>query len=129
MAEGAPEGPVIRFRNYQPKSDELQGLSVEKPDAPNVEDLVGPSVAIHNDATQEPLLNLAPKKINWDLKRDLEPQLKKLRAATDRAIIELIRERVGNEQQSETQDGASQGANLAAAVEQRARVEAQEEND
>ena len=30
--------------------------------------------------------------MNWDLKRDIEPQMKKLRAATDRAIIELIRE-------------------------------------
>lgn len=47
---------------------------------------------VHGDATQEPLLNLAPKKVNWDLKRDLEPQLKKLRAMTDRAIINLIRE-------------------------------------
>ncbi|EOD14726.1 hypothetical protein EMIHUDRAFT_197249 [Emiliania huxleyi CCMP1516] len=40
--------------------------------------------------TLEPLLNLAPKKVNWDLKRDIEPQMKKLRAATDRAIIDPL---------------------------------------
>ena len=40
---------------------------------------------MHNDATQEPLLNLAPKRPNWDLKRDLEPQMNKLRKMTDRA--------------------------------------------
>ena len=44
----------------------------------------------HTDPTQEPLLNLAPKKVNWDLKRDIEPQMKKLRAATDRAIIDPL---------------------------------------
>jgi coiled-coil domain-containing protein 12 len=53
---------------------------------------VGSAAIIHSDATQEPLLNLAPKKVNWDLKRDMEPQMKKLRAMTDRAIIQIIRE-------------------------------------
>jgi len=53
---------------------------------------VGSAAIVHSDPTQEPLLNLAPKKVNWDLKRDMEPQLKKLRAMTDRAIIQLIRE-------------------------------------
>jgi len=44
----------------------------------------------HTDPTQEPLLSLAPKKVNWDLKRDIEPQMKKLRAATDRTIIDPL---------------------------------------
>eukprot|EP00965_Chrysotila_dentata_P197046 6177960-Pleurochrysis_carterae.AAC.1 len=37
----------------------------------------------------EPLLNLAPKKINWDLKRDLEPQMKKLRSMTGQSELHL----------------------------------------
>ena len=72
---------------------------------------MGSAEILHNDATQEPLLNLAPKKANWDLKRDIEPQMKKLRSATDRAIIELIRKRVSEEQNDEGAQGA-----LAAAV-------------
>jgi len=34
------EGPVIRFRNYQPKSEDLQGLAVATPEVPNVEEQV-----------------------------------------------------------------------------------------
>jgi hypothetical protein len=129
------DGPVLRFRNYTPKSEGLQGLQVPKPEMPNVEEQVthsnrdsrrrslcesgssarrillvhkrtsalsiqpptplwqvGSAAIVHSDPTQEPLLNLAPKKVNWDLKRDMEPQMKKLRAMTDRAIIQIIRE-------------------------------------
>jgi coiled-coil domain-containing protein 12 len=112
MADPADaEGPVLRFRNYKPQTDELQRLQVEKPAVPTIEEQVGSAEILHNDATQEPLLNLAPKKANWDLKRDIEPQMKKLRAATDRAIIELIRKRVSEE----ASDEGAQGA-LAAAV-------------
>ena len=67
---------------------------------------------MHDDATQEPLLNLAPKKANWDLKRDMEPAMKKLRGMTDRAIIELIRKRV--EETGEGEEG--QGPDLSMAV-------------
>ena len=37
------------------------------------------------------LLNLAPKKPNWDLKRDLSRQLARTEKKTKRAIAELIR--------------------------------------
>ena len=66
--------PVLRFRNYQPKSEDLKGNEIAPPSVPSVEDQVGAAEVLHHDATQEPLLNLAPKKANWDLKRDIEPQ-------------------------------------------------------
>merc|ERR1719217_1104965 len=109
--------PVLRFRNYEPKSDDLAAVPrVEAPTIPDVEEQVGTAAVVHNDATQEPLLNLAPKKANWDLKRDMEPQYKKLRSMTDRAIVELIRQRVASE--------AGEGADLSLAVEQQQRAEA-----
>lgn len=37
------------------------------------------------------LLNIQPKKPNWDLKRDLEKRLDKLRPRTQAAINTLIR--------------------------------------
>ena len=77
--------PILRFRNHEPSSEALQGLGVERPVVPTVEQQVGSAEVVHNDATQEPLLNLAPKRPNWDLKRDIEPHMKKLRAMTDRA--------------------------------------------
>lgn len=76
---------MLRFRNYQPTSDSLQGLAVEKPSVPSVEEQVDVGAVVHKDATQEPLLNLAPKRPNWDLKRDIAPQMKKLRTMTDRS--------------------------------------------
>ena len=38
---------------------------------------------------------LAPKKIDWDLKRDTQDQLDKLQRKTERAISKLLRERIG----------------------------------
>lgn len=37
---------------------------------------------------------MAPKKITFDLHRTIEPQLQKLERKTDKAIAELIRERL-----------------------------------
>ena len=58
---------------------------------------------------------------NWDLKRDMEPQMKKLRGMTDRAIVELIRQRVAEE--------SGEGADLSLAVEQQQRAEARADED
>ena len=38
--------------------------------------------------------NLAPRKVDWDLKRDIAKRLEKLDRRTQRAIAELIRERL-----------------------------------
>ena len=45
------------------------------------------------------LLSLAPRKPDWDLKRDVEKKLKRLEKRTARAIAELTRERLLTEQQ------------------------------
>ncbi|KAK3106524.1 hypothetical protein FSP39_021845, partial [Pinctada imbricata] len=40
------------------------------------------------------LINLAPRKPDWDLKRDVAKKLEKLERRTQKAIAELIRERL-----------------------------------
>jgi len=40
------------------------------------------------------LLNLAPRKPDWDLKRDIKSKLERLERRSKRAIAELIRERL-----------------------------------
>ena len=40
------------------------------------------------------LIALAPKRPDWDLKRAIEPRLERLKKKTERAIAELIRERL-----------------------------------
>mmetsp|Transcript_21927 Transcript_21927/g.49470 ORF Transcript_21927/g.49470 Transcript_21927/m.49470 type:complete len:122 (-) Transcript_21927:634-999(-) len=119
------EEPVIKFRNYTPRSEQLQGTELPKPEVPSVEEQIDAAEIVHNDATQEPLLNLAPKRANWDLKRDLEPQLKKLRAMTDRAIVGLIAKRVAEEQAA---DGDGDGPDLVVAAEQQGKADAADED-
>ena len=113
---------MLKFRNYQPRSEELQGLAIVKAVVPVAEPTT--TEALHSDATQEPLLNLAPKRPNWDLKRDLEPQMKKLRSATDRAIVQLIAQRVAEEQEREQEGGAEgEKVDLASAVHRQQRLD------
>ena len=123
-------GPQLRFRSYQPQSSALQGLAIEKTRVPQPE---APSeVVAHSDPAQEPLLNLAPKRPNWDLKRDLETQSKRLRAMTDRAIVRLIAARVAEEQEEEREatEGSSKDENvvdLANAVARRQELDGDDE--
>lgn len=49
---------------------------------------------VHTSCTQELLVNVAPKKANWDLKRDIQPKLDKLERRTQRAIMEILMEQV-----------------------------------
>lgn len=47
------------------------------------------------------LSELAPRKANWDLKRDLEAKLAKLEQETDAAIKELVRHRLRDQREKE----------------------------
>eukprot|EP00439_Symbiodinium_sp_Y106_P061287 s2100_g9.t1 len=42
----------------------------------------------------EAVLAIAPRKPNWDLKRDVERKMQTLAARTDRAVVQLIRQRM-----------------------------------
>ena len=54
---------------------------------------------LENDLTA-----VAPKKINWDLKRDIQPKLDKLEKRTQRAIVEMLRERLEKEAAADEDD-------------------------
>lgn len=45
------------------------------------------------------LTNLAPRKPDWDLKRDVAKKMEKLEKRTQRAIAELIRERLKGQEE------------------------------
>ena len=49
-------------------------------------------------------ISYAPKKRNWDLKRDLKPKLDKLDRRTQKAIVELLREKIAREEQEEEEE-------------------------
>lgn len=58
------------------------------------------------------IANLAPRKPDWDLKRDVSKKLEKLEKRTQRAIAELIRDRLKNNQQ----DNMLQAVNVGSAI-------------
>lgn len=49
-------------------------------------------------------LNIVPKKINWDLKRHSEFKIEKLRKRTQRAIVEILREKIAENGDGEDAD-------------------------
>lgn len=50
------------------------------------------------------LVNIAPKKPNWDLRRDVAKQLEKLERRTQRAIVQLLQQ----EQRAALEGGGGQ---------------------
>ena len=51
------------------------------------------------------LLSVAPKKANWDLRRDVQPKLDKLERRTQRAMIQLMQQ--AERQRLEDQGGVA----------------------
>ncbi|EDQ88874.1 uncharacterized protein MONBRDRAFT_26027 [Monosiga brevicollis MX1] len=102
--------PQLKFRNYRPQT-EIEGEQIELANDDNVENAVVQVLEekANDDVLQqvtkgqaiEDVLSLAPRKVDWDLKRDLEPKMAKLEKRTKRAIAELIRERLQDDTEAE----------------------------
>ncbi|XP_041797584.1 coiled-coil domain-containing protein 12 [Chelmon rostratus] len=87
----------LKLRNYTPEDEELKTRQVPKAKPASVEDKVKDQLeAAHPEPIIEEvdLANLAPRKPDWDLKRDVAKKLEKLERRTQRAIAELIRDRL-----------------------------------
>ncbi|XP_074139208.1 coiled-coil domain-containing protein 12 isoform X2 [Sminthopsis crassicaudata] len=87
----------LKLRNYVPEDEELKKRKVPQAKPASVEEKVKDQLEA---AKPEPIIeevdlaNLAPRKPDWDLKRDVAKKLEKLEKRTQRAIAELIRERL-----------------------------------
>ncbi|KAG2186026.1 hypothetical protein INT43_002464 [Umbelopsis isabellina] len=101
----------LSFRNYEPTDEKLKdNVNIATPkDINNTVELETKNLT--KEALEEAermqkeeidLFSLAPKRANWDLKRDVEKKLERLDKRTQRAIAELIRERLKNETKSGT---------------------------
>ncbi|KAL0271146.1 UNVERIFIED_CONTAM: hypothetical protein PYX00_008336 [Menopon gallinae] len=92
--------PKPKFRSYKPIDEKLKEAVIEDAKPSNVEEEVKEQLAAaHTKVVIEELdiSNLAPRKPDWDLKRDVAKKLEKLERLTQRAIAELIRERLKKE--------------------------------
>ncbi|XP_074429971.1 coiled-coil domain-containing protein 12 isoform X2 [Larus michahellis] len=92
----------LKLRNYEPEDEELKKRKVPQAKPASVEDKVKDQLEA---AKPEPIIdevdlaNLAPRKPDWDLKRDVAKKLEKLEKRTQRAIAELIRERLKGQEE------------------------------
>ncbi|CBY21471.1 unnamed protein product [Oikopleura dioica] len=99
-AEDSTEEPALKLRNYKPLDENIVRDEIEPADVAYVDEHVEElemeaSAPVPGEDTNElDLIQLAPKKPDWDLKRAIQPRLDRLNKKTERAIAELIRERL-----------------------------------
>ncbi|KAH9066466.1 mRNA splicing factor [Lactarius vividus] len=109
--------PILTNRNFDPQTRTLRKhqttAELEDTIEHNVKGLAEQIIA-QDEAkrTQElDLLNIAPKRPNWDLKREMEKKLARLERQTQQAIHTLIRQRLAEQKgQSDDLVGAMQAA-------------------
>ncbi|CAD6887980.1 unnamed protein product [Tilletia controversa] len=102
----APDAPDARlaikrtFRNYDPTTGQARTRHTALLPSDTVENAVRglqEAVIAEDDIKRDQdldLLNIAPKKPNWDLKRDMEKRLAKLERRDQEARMVLIRQRI-----------------------------------
>lgn len=94
--------PTPIFRSYKPADEKLQDNVLSEIGPENIGEQVKDqleSAKAKIVLDQLDVTTLAPRKPDWDLKRDIAKKMEKLERQTQRAIAELIRDRLneGNE--------------------------------
>ncbi|XP_029034684.1 coiled-coil domain-containing protein 12 [Osmia bicornis bicornis] len=95
--EIASKLPKPKFRSYKPQDDSLKDKILDDAKPGNVEEEVQDQLSAANTKVvieELDISNLAPRKPDWDLKRDVAKKLEKLERRTQKAIAELIRDRL-----------------------------------
>ncbi|XP_023024565.2 coiled-coil domain-containing protein 12 [Leptinotarsa decemlineata] len=89
--------PKPHFRSYKPTHETLQEFVLDPTKPGDVTSEVKDQLESAKSEIvidQLDVTSLAPRKPNWDLKRDVAKKLEKLEHKTQKAIAELIRERL-----------------------------------
>ncbi|XP_037819452.1 coiled-coil domain-containing protein 12 [Lucilia sericata] len=94
--------PKPIFRSYRPQNETTEGEILPQEPSGDIETAVEDQLEL----LKQPIIideiditNLAPRKPDWDLKRDVSKKLERLERRTQKAIAELIRERLKKNQQ------------------------------
>ena len=97
------ETSKLTFRNYAPNHASLVERSLDE-QVPQAKKKMKIEEALKQaqDEVQKEFSNASDavsstKKINWDLKRDIEHQIDKLERRTQRALVMLLKEKLKNE--------------------------------
>ncbi|CDJ44745.1 hypothetical protein, conserved [Eimeria tenella] len=88
--------PEIRFRNYVPKDPKLRQFCLPRPSVEELEKQIAKEAqeAVQAAKEEDILSQVVPRRPNWDLKRDVERKITILSRRTDKAIVQLIREKI-----------------------------------
>lgn len=109
---GDEKDQVIRFKNYKPydssltvkgpvASEESQNSTEVTTSATRPEtDIIKIELAQYNEEE----LNVVPKKANWDLKSQIDEKLNRLKRKTQRAIVDILREKLAERSDDEEND-------------------------
>ncbi|KEP61737.1 UNVERIFIED_CONTAM: cwf18 pre-mRNA splicing factor protein [Hammondia hammondi] len=89
---------ILRFRNYVPRDVVLRRFCLPRPSVDELEKQIDREAtdAINSSANEDVVAQIAPRRPNWDLKRDVEKKLAVLSRKTDMAIVDLIRMKIKN---------------------------------
>ncbi|EPS62441.1 hypothetical protein M569_12350, partial [Genlisea aurea] len=90
-ADGLPD-INMRFRNYIPHDKQLQEGKLVPHVLPKFEDppQLAAAPASSEETKEDPFLRIAPKKPNWDLRRDVQKRIDKLDRRTQKALHKLM---------------------------------------
>ncbi|KAL2325243.1 hypothetical protein Fmac_024301 [Flemingia macrophylla] len=94
----------MKFRNYVPHDKHLQEGKIAPAVLPKFEDPNEAAPPPEPEAKEDPFLNIAPKKPNWDLRRDVQKKLDKLEKRTQKALYQLMVEQEKQKQLAEGDD-------------------------
>merc|ERR1712228_1076743 len=85
------------------------GLCIATVTSADIEIMIDKEIADYIEAAedQEAVMAIAPRKPNWDLKRDVERKMQVLQARTDRSVVQLIRQRIKAEKAPQPDGGAA----------------------
>ena len=94
----------VKFRNYVPHDEKLLNKRIEEDSKIATEDVISPSELLKREIEaalkakdDEEAAIIAPKKPNWDLKNQVADRLERLQRRTQRAIVDLLREKIAKE--------------------------------
>ncbi|PFH33370.1 cwf18 pre-mRNA splicing factor protein [Besnoitia besnoiti] len=88
----------LKFRNYVPRDVALRRFCLPRPSVEELEKQIDKEAnnAVKSAANEDVVSQIAPRRPNWDLKRDVEKKLSILSRKTDRAIVDLIRMKIAD---------------------------------
>jgi len=90
--------PELKLRSYQTETESLKRKQIDQTKPAdieaNIQEQLESQKSVPTIENEIDIFKLAPKKIDFDLKRDLKNRLEKLERRTNRAVSEIVREKL-----------------------------------